>query len=337
MEQKCSASNEAVSSASPISSSSMLSLNNKQGQFAVFDENLISAARKEKKAGLVLKNARIPNVFTGQMVEGDIAIEDGRIAGIGFYEGEQEIDLHQKAVLPGLIDAHFHIESTMATPSALSQVLLSHGVCTVIADPHEIVNAAGKAGLDFMLEDAGKAAVDYFFMIPSSVPSCDFEINGAGEFTASDMEEYAGRKDILGLAEVMRMQDVLERDPRMKAKFELFQDKIIDGHAPGLHKHDLQAYRAAGVRNDHEAANSREAIERLQSGFQLLIRQGSGAKNLEPFSKDCSNRTSGLIIAHYVPTISILKILLKKAPLTMISGQPLRLAAIRSMPCAWPA
>ncbi|MBD5424038.1 MAG: adenine deaminase [Allobaculum sp.] len=244
-------------------------------------KQMIAIARGEEKADVVLKNAQIVNVFTNQILQKDIALYQERIVGIGHYEGKKTIDLENKFVVPGLIDAHFHIESSMATPFALSFVLLKHGVCTVIADPHEIVNATGKVGLNFMLEDAQKSALDYFFMIPSSVPSRDFEINGAGFFSAQDMEEYAHRPEVLGLAEVMRMDDVLNADPRMIQKFDLFSHKIIDGHAPGLNNEDLQAYRLAGVVNDHEASTYKEAIQRLQNGFQLFIRQGSGAKNLE--------------------------------------------------------
>lgn len=242
---------------------------------------LILTAHGLKKADHVLKNGKILNVFTGQLIEGDIALSGRRIAGIGSYEGEAETDLNGKTVVPGLIDAHFHIESSMTVPSSLSPVLLQHGVCTVIADPHEIVNAAGTDGLDFMLEDAGKAETDYFFMVPSSVPSCDFEVNGAGHFSADQMVPYSERSDVLGLAEVMRMSDVLEAKPAMMDKLSLFSCQMTDGHAPGLAGKDLQAYRAAGIRNDHEAASCSEAIERLQNGFQLLIREGSGAKNLQ--------------------------------------------------------
>lgn len=244
-------------------------------------QRLVQAAAGERKADLVLKNARIVNVYTSQILSGDIAIQDGTIAGIGSYEGETETDLEGRIVVPGLIDAHFHVESSMSVPSLLAPVLLQHGVCTVIADPHEIVNAAGTAGLDFMLEDAKNAALEYRFMIPSSVPSCDFEVNGAGFFDADQMKPYASRTDVLGLAEVMRMQDVLQSRKDMADKLDLFRNKVIDGHAPGLTGKSLQAYRAAGVDNDHEAESYEEALERLQNGFQLLIREGSGARNLK--------------------------------------------------------
>lgn len=244
-------------------------------------KDLIETTLKKKKADLVLKNARIPSIYTGRMIHGDVAIFQDRIAGIGEYEGKTEIDLHNALVLPGLLDAHFHIESSMSTPSALSGVLLRHGVTTVIADPHEIVNAAGKQGLEFMLEDARLADVDYFFMLPSSVPSCDFEVNGQGEYTAEDMKPVLDNDRVLGLGEVMRMLDVLDVDERMFDKLALFEDRIIDGHCPGLSATELQAYKAAGIDTDHEASSIEEALERLEAGFQLLIRQGSGARNLE--------------------------------------------------------
>ena len=244
-------------------------------------KQLLEVIRGLKPADVVLKNVRIVNVFTGQILQGDLALWQDRIAGIGSYQGKTEIDLNGKMIVPGLIDAHFHIESTMATPSGLSGLLLRHGVTTVIADPHEIVNAAGSDGFDFMIEDAGRALTDYFFMAPSSVPSCDFEVNGAGDFDAEQISRYLQEKRVLGLAEVMRMQDVLEGAESMNRKLELFSGRPIDGHAPGLSGKDLQAYRAAGIGNDHEASSCDEAIERLQNGFHLLIRQGSGARNLQ--------------------------------------------------------
>lgn len=244
-------------------------------------KNLLETVLKKKKADLVLKNARIASIYTGRILEADLAIEKDRIAGFGNYAGEKEIDLQGAYVLPGLLDAHFHIESSMSTPSALSPVLLKHGVTTVIADPHEIVNAAGKEGLEFMLKDAAHSGVDYFFMLPSSVPSCDFEVNGQGEFDAEKMSCFLSDQRVLGLGEVMRMQDVLDGDDRMTEKLSIFEDRIIDGHCPGLKKEELQAYRAVGIVTDHEASTPEEAIERLDSGFHLLLRQGSGAKNLE--------------------------------------------------------
>lgn len=244
-------------------------------------EKIIRSALGINQADLVLKNAKIVNVFTGQILDENVAITNGIIAGCGDYEGRKEIDLKGKYVLPGLIDSHIHIESTMAIPSVLSPVLLSKGVTTIIADPHEIVNAAGKNGLDFMLEDAARSDIDIYFMVPSSVPSCDFEINGAGVFSAKQMEAYRNNPKILGLGEVMRFNDVLNQDGEMMKRFDLFSQKVIDGHAPGLSGKQLNAYRAAGIETDHEAITVKEAIERLQNGFALLMREGSGARNVK--------------------------------------------------------
>lgn len=142
----------------------------------------------KRKADLVLTGGKLVNVFTGEILEESLAVCQGTIVGIGPYEGKKTVDLQGKYVLPGLIDAHLHIESSMAIPSVLSSVLLAHGVTTAIVDPHEIVNAAGSKGLDYMLEDAAISDVEYCFMLPSSVPSCDFEVNGGGEFSARKID-----------------------------------------------------------------------------------------------------------------------------------------------------
>lgn len=253
----------------------------------------IEAALGRRECDLVLKNARIVNVFTDQILDGDIGICQGKIVGTGSYAGKQEIDLKGKYVLPGLIEAHFHIESTMLTPAALGSVLLSQGVTTAICDPHEIVNACGSKGMEFMLENARKSALDYYFMIPSSVPCCDFEVNGAGQFDVTQMEPFIGQDRVLGLAEVMRMDDILQGRTEMLEKAARFKEAglTIDGHAPMLSGATLQAYRQAGIENDHEAATAAEAIERLQNGFTLFLREGSGAHNLEDL-------LSGLLNAH---------------------------------------
>lgn len=245
------------------------------------DKRLISSALGEEPADLVLTNCRVVNVFTRQILEKDIAVTDGVIVGIGDYEGKQKTDLQGQYVIPGLIDSHIHIESTMTIPSILSPVLLSKGVTTIIADPHEIVNAAGREGLDFMLEDGKSADLDIYYMVPSSVPSCDFEINGAGVFSSEEMQEYLNNEQVLGLGEVMRFNDVLNQNEEMRRCLDLFKDKVIDGHAPGLSGKKLNAYRLAGIETDHEAITVKEAIERLQNGFALLMREGSGAKNVK--------------------------------------------------------
>ena len=257
-------------------------------------KTVMEAAQGLCDCDLVLKNARVVNVFTDQIMAGDIGICNGRIAGIGTFRGEEETDLQGRYVLPGFIDAHLHIESSMVTPAALAPVLLSKGVTAAVCDPHEIANACGVPGIEFMLENAEHCELDYLFNIPSSVPSCDFEVNGAGCLQAAHMkpllDRYPGR--IAGLAEVMRMQDVLDGRPQMQEKLDLFEKAglVIDGHAPGLTGAGLQGYKAAGIENDHEAETADQAIERLQNGFTLFLREGSGARNLEPVLTGLLNR-----------------------------------------------
>ncbi|UNT93466.1 amidohydrolase family protein [Allobaculum sp. Allo2] len=246
-----------------------------------FMQKTIRKARGLEDSDLVLKNANIVNVFTHTIVSKDIAINDGKITGIGSYTGKEEHDLNGAYVLPGLIDAHIHIESTLASPLRVSLPLLKRGTTVLMADPHEIVNAGGKAGLDYMLEEAALSPLDIYVMMPSSVPSTGFETNGAGDFMARDMEPYVKNHQVFGLGEVMRFHDVLNGDKCMLEILETFEGRPIDGHAPGVHGRDLMAYRLAGITSDHEAVNADEAIEKLEAGLHLFLREGSGAQNLE--------------------------------------------------------
>lgn len=235
----------------------------------------------EKKADLVLKNGFILNVFSERIVTADVAIVGDTIIGIGSYCGEKEIDCTNKYIAPGFIDAHIHIESTMILPLELSKMILPSGTTTLIADPHEIVNVKGGEALDFLLEATNDIPLNVYVMVPSSVPATKFDTNGAGEFLAEDMEKYTNHPRILGLGEVMCFLDVIHRDPKILKKLDLFQDKIADGHAPGIHGKELQTYRLSGVDNDHECVTFEEALERIEAGFHVLIREGSGAKNLD--------------------------------------------------------
>lgn len=240
----------------------------------------LAAAQGTKPADLVLKNGFIVNVFTEEIITGDVAICGSTIVGIGDYEGEQMLDCTGKYLVPGFIDAHMHMESSMVLPNELSKVLLRAGTTTIIADPHEMVNVAGTAALDWVLQAVSQLPMDAYITLPSSVPSTDFETNGAGEFTAQQMAQYLSHPNVLGLGEVMRMQDVCDADERMLEKLQLFERKPIDGHAPGLSGKGLQAYRAAGIQNDHECAVPEDAIEKLRAGFALFLREGTGAKNV---------------------------------------------------------
>lgn len=240
-------------------------------------KNRIDAANKQKKADLVIRHASIVNVFTKSLTTGDVAISDGMIVGIGNYEGIQEIDASGKFIAPGLIDAHVHIESSMVTPQQFSQVVLPHGVTTVITDPHEIANVSGTAGLEFMLKDSESTLLDIQLMLPSCVPSTPFE-NAGAKLSAEDLAPFLYRERVLGLAEVMDFPAVLRGDDAMLDKLLLNQQ--IDGHAAGLTENDINVYGTAGILTDHECVSKEEMIMRLERGLYVMLREGSVAKNL---------------------------------------------------------
>ncbi|MBO4506805.1 MAG: adenine deaminase, partial [Lachnospiraceae bacterium] len=244
-------------------------------------KELISAARGEEKADLVLKNAKVLNVFTGELEECDVAIRNGYIAGLGSYEGFAEIDLEGKIVCPGLIDGHIHIESSMLAPSEFAKAVLPHGTTAVICDPHEIANVAGAEGLSFMLESSKDLPLEVFFMLPSCVPATPLDEAGA-ELNAASLNSFYANIRVLGLAELMNSYGTVRNDREIISKILGAQDheRLIDGHAPGLSGHDLNAYVAAGVESDHECSTAEEAIEKLKRGQWIMIREGTAAKNL---------------------------------------------------------
>ncbi|MDN7246997.1 adenine deaminase [Planococcus shenhongbingii] len=237
----------------------------------------IFTANKQQAAELVIRNANIVNVFTKELTQGDIAITDGVIVGIGEYEGEKEIDAAGRYICPGLIDAHVHIESSMVTPHQFSQVVLPHGVTTVITDPHEIANVSGSEGIEFMLNDSESAMLDILVMLPSSVPATSFENSGA-TLSSNDLQKFIGRDRVLGIAEVMDFPSVLNGKDGMLDK--LLLSRQIDGHASGLKENDINVYRTAGILTDHECVTKEEAVIRLQRGMYVMLREGSVAKNL---------------------------------------------------------
>lgn len=245
------------------------------------EKEMIEASRGLRKAELVLKRGKVLNVFTKELIDADVAISQGIIVGVGHYHGEEEIDCKGKYIVPGFIDAHMHIESTMNAPLELTKELVKKGTTTIIADPHEIVNVSGQAGMDYMLKATEKVPVNAFIQVPSSVPASDSDVNGAGEFTAEEMLKYIDEERVLGLGEAMRFLDVINGEERMMKKLKAFYNKHNDGHAPGLSGKDVQAYRLAGILNDHECENYPEALEKLRSGLSILIREGSAARNLE--------------------------------------------------------
>ena len=241
----------------------------------------ILAASGRKKPALVFKHARVVNVFTSELEEGDIAVEDGTIVGIGAYEGETEVDLAGNVVCPGLIDGHIHIESSMLTPEEFARAVLPHGTQAVVTDPHEIANVAGIEGIRFMMERSKQLDLDVYFMLPSCVPAAKFDESGA-ILTAEDLAPFYKEKRVLGLAELMDSDKTIAADPNILAKITSAADhnRIIDGHAPGLSGRQLNAYVTAGVRSDHECSQVAEAIEKIKRGQWVMIREGTAARNL---------------------------------------------------------
>ena len=241
----------------------------------------IQAARGEIPADLVLKGGRVINVFSGEIQERDVAVSQGFIVGVGLsYRGKREIDVTGRWVSPGLIDGHLHIESSMLSPSRLAAALITRGTTAIVADPHEIANVMGIAGIELMLKDSAHIPFDVYFMAPSCVPATHLETSGA-TLTASDLKGLLAEPRILGLAEMMNFPGVIAGDPQVLEKILLFQDTVMDGHAPMVTGYDLQAYLSAGIGSEHEATLRQEAQEKMESGMMLMIREGTSAKNLD--------------------------------------------------------
>ena len=245
-------------------------------------KEMILAARGDLAPDLVLKNARIVNVFTKEIESGDVAIKDGYIVGIGEFDGEEEIDIGGRIICPGLIDGHIHIESSMISPSEFAGAVAPHGTTAVIADPHEIANVAGEEGIRYMLEASAGLPVDIFFMLPSCVPATPLDESGA-ELSADELEPFYKEERVAGLAELMNSFGTVRADEEIIRKIQGANSygKRIDGHAPFLTGKDLNAYITAGVRSDHECSSAEEAIEKLKLGQFIMIREGTAARNLE--------------------------------------------------------
>ena len=245
---------------------------------------LVEIAAGRKKSGLVLKNARIVNVFTREIQPGDIAVAGDRIAGIGSYEGETEIDLEGRYAAPGLIDGHMHLESSMVMPSEFARVVLPRGTTTVIADPHEIANVCGYEGVKFLLESSRGILLDVYMMLPSCVPATPFDSPGSS-FGPEDMAKLMDDRRVLGLGEMMDYRGVVAAREDIMDKLRLFKGRLIDGHAPGLMGRALNAYAAAGIKTDHECGKTDEMLEKLRLGMYVLIREGSAARDLPALIK----------------------------------------------------
>jgi adenine deaminase len=240
----------------------------------------IAVARGPRKADLVLKGGRIVNVFSGEIYVADVAIYKGTVAGIGEYEGNKVIDAASKLILPGLIDSHVHLESSMLTPVEFAKAVLPNGTTAVVADPHEIANVLGKKGIAYILKASEGLPLDFYFMLPSCVPATSLETSGA-RLKAADLMPFLKHRRVLGLAEIMNYPGVLSGDAGVLQKLRSFSDQIIDGHAPGLSGKDLSAYVGAGITSDHECTSTDEAREKMRLGMTIFIREGSAAKDME--------------------------------------------------------
>ena len=244
-------------------------------------EARIRASLGEIKADILFTNARIVNVFSGEIMPGSVAVTGGFISGFGSYPANKIIDLEGRFIAPGFINAHVHIESSMACVTEFSRTILPRGTTSVISDPHEITNVLGKSGMDYMLRSSENQPVDIYFSLPSCVPATELETSGA-RLSADDLIPFLRNKRIVALAEMMNFPGVIFRDPDVLAKIEnsMIHKKPVDGHAPGLSGKELFAYIAAGISSDHECTTVAEAKEKLSAGMHIMIREGTAAGNL---------------------------------------------------------
>lgn len=243
-------------------------------------QHKLSVARGEEPAELLFKNARLVNVFSGEIHETNVAVDDGRVIGFGDYEALETIDIAGAYLAPSLIDGHFHVESTMVTIPEFARAVVPHGTGAMVIDPHEYANVLGMDGIRYVLESSKNLPIDFFIMLPSCVPATHLETAGA-RFTADDLAFMMSDDRIAGVAELMNYPGVFLGHESELAKIEAGRGKVIDGHAPGLRGKNLNAYALAGVRSDHESTELEEAREKLRLGMHVLVREGSTERNLE--------------------------------------------------------
>ncbi|WP_105617445.1 adenine deaminase [Vallitalea okinawensis] len=255
----------------------------------------VRIARGDRKAELVLKNCQIINVFNGQIEKGDIAIQDGLIVGIGEYEGLKEVNIDGQFVCPGFIDGHVHIESSLLTPPQFAKAVMPKGTTTVIADPHEIANVCGLKGIDYMLKASEKLPLDVYIMLPSCVPSTDYE-NAGAVLLAEDLQRVKDYPHVLGLGEMMNYPGVMLGNTKVHKKLELMKDRLIDGHAPDVKGKSLNAYITAGVKTDHECTSVEELEEKVAKGMYVHIREGSATRNLKTLIRGVTPRNNRRIL-----------------------------------------
>lgn len=244
-------------------------------------EKIIKAAKGEEIADIVIKNANIINVLSGDIHRGDVAVVNGKIIGIGNdYKGKEEIDINGSYLSPSFIDGHVHLESAMVSPHEYAKAVIPSGTTTVVADPHEISNVLGLQGISFMREATRSLPLDVYMMLPSCVPATDMETSGS-KLTASDLSIFIKKSWVLGIGEMMNFPGVLSNDPTVINKITLPVSKRVDGHAPGLSGKDLCAYISTGISSDHECISVEEAREKIRMGLYIMIREGTVAKDLD--------------------------------------------------------
>jgi len=242
---------------------------------------LISVAKGEISADLLLANAKVVNVFTGEIESGNVAICDDRIAGIGdYHQANKVLDLNGKYLAPGLINGHIHPESSMLDISQYARAVVPRGTLAIVTDLHEIANVSGLEGIRYVLNCARRLPLELFLMAPSCVPATHLETAGA-RLDPEDIRQILRWKGVIGLGEVMNFPGVLGGDTNVLSKINLARGKIVDGHAPGISGKELNAYIAAGIYSDHESVSLDEAKEKLRQGMWVMIREGSSEKNLD--------------------------------------------------------
>lgn len=255
----------------------------------------IQQAKSDEPADVVIKNASTLDVITGELFEGDIAITNDTIVGVAEdYQGKVEIDASGHVAVPGFIDTHLHVESSLVTPLEFDRCVLPHGVTTAICDPHEIANVLGADGIRYFLDCAERTIMDLRVQLSSCVPATGFETSGA-ELSASDLQPFMDHQKVIGLAEVMNFPGVIAGDPDMMEKLALFSDLPKDGHAPLLSGKPLNAYSATGIATEHEATTAKEAREKLRKGLTILIREGSVSKDLHALAEVIDENTSSFL------------------------------------------
>jgi adenine deaminase len=258
-------------------------------------ERMIDQGVGREPADLVLKGGRFFDLVSGELIASDIAISGGRIVGTcDAYSGVNEIDISGRVVVPGFIDTHLHIESSLVTPHEFDRCVLPRGITTAICDPHEIANVLGLEGIHFFLDSVAETVMDIRVQLSSCVPATHLETSGA-ELTIDDLLPLASHPKVIGLAEFMNFPGVLAKDPVCMAKLEAFQGRHIDGHAPLLRGYDLNGYLAAEIRTDHETTTAEEALEKLTKGMHILVREGSVSKDLAALMPIITERNSPFI------------------------------------------